>query len=255
MAKQVHGPLGGFVGKLGPLIGYRWRGRWCVRTRPQHVHNPQTPLQMERRHAFGEQVRLAARMAWAVDACLTLEARRAHMTSRNLFVRINQGCFRLGHDGLQVDYAHLQLSRGPVAPAEATSVAVDDDGVLHVGFDRNPLHRRCSAHDEVYLYVYSPSAGGGYLFNPVRRHTGRIDAVLPQWLVAGDICIYLMVKDSKDRWSATTSAPAATDTTGTAGHEEEKNFIPKATSINQTFSCPPAAVTPPPPPRRGDKLR
>ena len=201
--------MGGFIGRLGPVIGYRWRGRWCMRSVPQAVYNPQTPRQMEHRHAFREQVRLAARMAWPLDTCLTLEARREHMTCRNLFMRINQQHFAFSDNELHVDYRRLQLSRGPVAPVAPTAVSFGEGTTLGVDFDRNPTRHRCSPYDEVFLYAYSPCAGRGYLFNPVYRHTGQIRVLLPDYLYQSDTIVYLMVKDVHDRWSATAAMPVA----------------------------------------------
>lgn len=206
MAKQIQGILGGFVGRLGSVIGYRRGQTWCMRTMPLHVANPRTPAQMEHRHAFREQVRLAARMAWPLAMCLTDEARRQHMTCRNLFVRMNQRCFAWegGDEGyLRVDYPRLQLSTGRVAPVAVKEVSLEDGGVLEVRFDRNPLHMRCAAYDEVHLYAYSPSLEQGYLFNPVYRHTGRLCVLLPEWLAASDLQFYLMATDRRGGWSST----------------------------------------------------
>ena len=45
MAKQTNGTLGGFVGKLGPVVGYRWKNVWCVRSQSRIVNNPRTEAQ------------------------------------------------------------------------------------------------------------------------------------------------------------------------------------------------------------------
>ena len=224
MAKQIHGPLGGFVGKLGPLIGYRWRGRWCVRTRPQHVHNPRTEAQQRHRSLFRAEVQLAARMRWPIAMALTDEARRRHMTAQNLFVRLNHGLWKPADNpevpeapdypgcAFEPDYSRLQLSTGRLEAVCGVRAEVDADGVLRVRFDRCRPEQRAYAYDEVFLYAYSPSAGAGYLFNSVYRRTGRIDVLPPDWLQTDDLQLYLMCRSSDGRWSATVHAtPAGVD--------------------------------------------
>ena len=41
----------------------------------------------------------------------------------------------------------------------------DADNVLEVGFEKNPLHLSCSQFDNVYVWVWCPEAGVGYLAN------------------------------------------------------------------------------------------
>ena len=219
MAKQIHGPLGGFVGKLGPLIGYRWRGRWCVRTRPQHVHNPRTEAQQRHRSLFRAEVQLAARMRWPIAMALTDEARRRHMTAQNLFVRLNHGLWQPADNpacAAAPDYSRLQLSTGRLEAVCGVRAEVDADGVLRVRFDRCRPEQRAYAYDEVFLYAYSPSAGAGYLFNSVYRRTGRIDVLPPDWLQTDDLQLYLMCRSSDGRWSATVHAAVDGGNTETA---------------------------------------
>lgn len=44
MAKQAGGFLGGFNGRLGPVVGYRWKNIWCVRSQSNDVRNPHTEI-------------------------------------------------------------------------------------------------------------------------------------------------------------------------------------------------------------------
>ena len=245
MAKQIHGPLGGFVGKLGPLIGYRWRGRWCVRTRPQHVHNPRTEAQQRHRSLFRAEVQLAARMRWPIAMALTDEARRRHMTAQNLFVRLNHGLWQPADNpevpeapdypgcAFAPDYSRLQLSTGRLEAVCGVRAAVDADGVLRVRFDRCRPEQRAYAYDEVFLYAYSPSAGAGYLFNSVYRRTGRIDVLPPDWLQTDDLQLYLMCRSSDGRWSATVHATTA----GTAEERRHHNDYSNPDNHGDNPSC------------------
>lgn len=37
------GILGGFSGKVGPIVGFRWKSNYYIRARAAKVSNPRTP--------------------------------------------------------------------------------------------------------------------------------------------------------------------------------------------------------------------
>ena len=203
MAKATEGFLGGFSGKLGPVVGYQWNGKWCMRTRPDAVRNPRTQAQQEQRALFTEEVRLASHMRWAVTQALTQPARAAGMTAFNLFVSINQPAFSLADGRLAVDYAALQLSMGPVAPVALSEVQASEGTRLEVKFDRNPLHMSSNQYDSVYLYVYAPELELGFLASPVYRREQRLATVLPDMFADTEVHLYAYVVDGQGRTSAT----------------------------------------------------
>ena len=46
------GILGGFSGKVGPIVGFRWKSKYYIRARAAKVSNPRTPKQQEQRGKF-----------------------------------------------------------------------------------------------------------------------------------------------------------------------------------------------------------
>lgn len=46
------GILGGFSGKVGPIVGFRWKSKYYIRARAAKVSNPRTPRQQEQRGKF-----------------------------------------------------------------------------------------------------------------------------------------------------------------------------------------------------------
>ena len=206
MARIDNGIMGGFSGKVGPVIGYQWRGRWCMRARPQRVHNPRTEAQQAHRMVFRDMVRLAGRMRAALAVGLREGARAEGLTECNLFVKINKGRFAEG----TVDYAGLEVSRGPVAPVALTEATVDADGVLHVRFESNPLHLRADANDQVHVYLYCSALQQGLLAQHVYRRTRKLDVALPDEWGGLDWHLYAFVRDSAGRTSNTCYPPTDT---------------------------------------------
>ena len=203
MAKQIDGYLGGFRGKLGPAVGYVWNGVWCLRSRPGRIRNPRTEAQQQHRELFKQEVQLAATMGQALNKGLGKVARSMHMTPQNLFVKASQEAFSLEDNRLAVDYSQLVLSAGPVAPVAFGAPEVREGNVLSISFEKNPLHLRADWCDSVYLYVYCPEFGGGYLTAPVYRKDQRISVVLPGSFAGKEVQLYGFVQDAKGRSSET----------------------------------------------------
>jgi hypothetical protein len=234
MARLDNEFLGGFSGRLGPAVGYGRLGRWYVRALPRQVANPRTEAQQEHRAMFKQEVQLAAQMRWAVNVGMKGVAHQMGLTAQNLFVKANQQAFsaatasqeemsaapyagRMPALQLHVDYPALQVSLGPVAPVAITEATLNEDNVLTVHFEKNPEHRAASAYDSVYLWIYSPAEGKGYLTNAVYRRAKRFDILLPEWLTptpqsfgqppsgrgaSDELHLYAFVQDEEGRCSA-----------------------------------------------------
>ena len=201
MAKMDYGYLGGFRGTLGTAVGYQWNGKWCMRSRPVAVKNPRTEAQQANRTLFAEEVRLAAGMSWAVKKTLTAAARQAGMTSYNLFVSLNQPAFSLADGQLAVDYASLVLSMGPVAPVQFGTLVLEEGSRLSVSFEKNMLLPHAKSYDSVFIYVYSPVRGKGFLTAPVYRRDGRVSVLLPSYLTGQELQVYGFVEDAEGNFS------------------------------------------------------
>lgn len=189
--------MGGYRGKLGPVVGYMWNGIWCVRARPEKVPNPKTQKQVEHRAIFKQEVQLASRMRWAVEEGLNMAAKERHMTGHNLFVKLNQQAFSLVDGELAVDYARLQVAAGGLAPVAFGEPSVSADSVLSVPFAKNPTHGSTDSYDSVKLFLYCPDAGQGYISNGDYRRTQRCALVLPRWMMGHEVHVYGFVRNSK----------------------------------------------------------
>lgn len=203
MAKIENGYMGGFVGKLGPAVGYLWRGKWCVRSLQPSARNPRTEAQQRHRMMFKEEVQLAGYMNWVLRKTLDALALEEHMTACNYFVSRNQHAFSWVDDALSVDWPSLVLSEGPVAPVGFGTPSVEEGNVLSVSFEKNPLHLSSDPFDHVQLYVYCPEMRSGFLSAPVYRRDRRIAVALPDEYRGREVLVWGMVEDAAGRWSET----------------------------------------------------
>ena len=227
MATFHNGIMGPFSGKVGTVVGYLWNGKPCMRAYKRHVANPRTEAQQEHRTMFKQEVQLAAKMRWAVKTTMTEMAREAGMTAYNLFVKVNQGAFGVEYPSaltgtspktgeelevvdvtgsspktgeelrLAVDYSRLILSIGEIPQVELREVDWSADNVLTVRYGQG----RGSSYDHVYLYVYVPELGTGFLSAPSYRRDKRLAVALPDEFAGCSAVVYLMVQSDGGGWS------------------------------------------------------
>ena len=204
MGKTDFGFMAGFSGRLGNLIGYRWRGRMCVRTMPSHYRDARTPEQLQQRALFKAVVQFAAKARQVLKKGMNAVSLDAQMTESNYFMRVNKRCFALAagtQDELQVDYENLLLADGPVAPVAFYEPQMQDETTLSVDFEKNPLHRAVKWEDLVYLVAYCPELGDFDISAPVYRRSNRLTMSLNPYWVGREVHLWGFVVDGKGRAS------------------------------------------------------
>jgi hypothetical protein len=241
MARLDNEFLGGFSGRLGPAVGYGRLGRWYVRALPRQVANPRTEAQQEHRAMFKQEVQLAAQMRWAVNVGMKGVAHQMGLTAQNLFVKANQPAFGAAEGLLQVDYPALQVSLGPVAPVAITEWSVDEENILNVKFDKNPLQlSSANPYDNVYFWLWCPDSGEGYLTNTTYRRAKRMSTLLPQYLEGKELLLYAFVQDERGQCSPTAY-----------GEQNEPEEVPEGRQPLAVGASPQTADATHPEPRKG----
>ncbi|MBP3763699.1 MAG: hypothetical protein J6I49_07475 [Bacteroidales bacterium] len=199
MAKLSQGILGPFSGKVGTVVGYRWKGLECVRGYRREIRYPNTAMQQTEREWFVSMVRFAARARQALLLGLAAQAAERQMTEGNLFVNRNKHCFRNVDGMLQTDYAALTFAVGSAAPVAFRAPQVSADGGLKVDFEKNTQFSRASPEDRVYLYAYCPEAEGGLLSAPTARRTKQLRMALPDAWRGREVHLWGFVVDREGR--------------------------------------------------------
>ena len=201
MGKLQDGFVGGFSGRLGNVIGYNWRGRWCVRSLPADFKDARTDAQLRQRQLFSEMVRFAGRAKRILALGLEAASRNAGVTSSNYFIRINKGCFAMQEGELSVDLPELRLSDGPVAPVAFDAPQLLDEATISIDFEKNPLHRNCSQDDSVFLVAYCPEYKDFDFSDATARRRKQVMLRLNEAWVGKEVHLWGFVVDNARRAS------------------------------------------------------
>ena len=201
MGKASNFVSGGFSGRMGNIVGYQWRGKWCVRSMPTQYRDAKTEYQLAQRALFKATVGFAAKARKVLKLGLRTASLNANMTENNYFMRINKGCFAVANGQLEVDYESLLLSEGPVAPVAFGAPQLLDDTTVSVDFEKNPLHRAVKSNDEVYLAAYCPELDSFALSAPSCRYMGNVELRLHSLMAGKEVHLWGFVVDSAGRAS------------------------------------------------------
>ena len=255
MAKQIGGIGGPYQGKIGNVVGYQWKGKWVTRAVARNFHDAESELQLEQRNRLGSTMSFAARLRDILLLGLKKPALAAQMTEYNYFYHINKGCLKWDGEALEVDYEHLRLSEGPLAPVAFTHVERGETSdELVIDFEKNPEHRNCNSSDKVYVAAVCAERCEAVLALPVYRRMRRITVLLPVHWEGLEVHLYGFVQDTADRTSETVYIGGGTvEEMVEAYREEPEPGLPEATdgqpqvaeSLTQSgtdFSSPETAI-------------
>src|ERR1035437_9032193 len=155
MAKLKESPIGVLIGKLGQVVGSKWKGIAVLRIKSASIANPQTDKQKEQRMRFKMTMRFLQPMTqllrigwknWAVGQT----AFNAAM-SYNVLNAI-QGAY----PNVTVDYPNALVSKGNLPPALNQAAASTVAGTVLFSWTDNSDEVDASATDKNLLLVYNP---------------------------------------------------------------------------------------------------
>jgi hypothetical protein len=222
MGKLYQGIEGPFSGKVGPVVGYMWKSRACIRSYRCHVNYPDTADQQQQRNWFVGMVRFAAQATEALKLGLAQQAAAARMTEGNLFVLKNKQHFHREDDSVTIDYSKLQIAAGSATDVYFHKPRFEQNETIVVDFEKNSLSLKASADDRVYVYIYATGCAQGLLAAPVSRRDKQLRIALPHEWSGQEVHLYGFVVDRDGRASNSTYIGV-----GRVNHYEDRGrYIP-----------------------------
>lgn len=160
MAIIKQGILGGFIGKVGTVIGSTWKGRSVIRAVAQHVHNPRTAAQQAVRARMSLVSRFVSAVNTFVSEGFRNQADSEAITSGNVATRVNLAQAVTGSGtNVDLDYTRVLLSAGSLLNVESPAVTVAASGhsvnvswTNNAGADSDVLDS-----DHVLFCLYNPA--------------------------------------------------------------------------------------------------
>lgn len=155
MGTYRNGALGSFKGKLGNIVGSYWRGIPYMRSRPEHVKDPKSPAQQMQRAKFGLIMAFLKKIKPVLQAGFETEA--TQRTAFNSAASFNLKNAVTGEDpeSLQIDFAALTVTRGPLSPVDSASFESENPGEVIISWQSDTTFGSASEDDEAIILLYN----------------------------------------------------------------------------------------------------
>lgn len=166
MSKNMKGILGAQYGKVGPVVGRKFREENVYSAYQRNVANPRSDAQQTHRARFKVLSILAHDMACGAIYGFRTAAKGTNMSPRNLFQKTNfSHVTATNPTTTNVDYTNLAVSKGGLSTVSFDIPQFDIPAAVKVDWTEfgSPCHR--TANDKVAIYVYCPNAKQGVLKN------------------------------------------------------------------------------------------
>lgn len=199
------GIIGGFAGKVGPVIGSSWKGIPYMKTRPEKVANPRTAGQLDHRGKLVCTIRFLSPLKQFLKAGFCELAVR--MTEFNAAMSYNYHHAVSGsYPEFVIDYPRVLVSRGTLAGALNPQVKAEE-GQLTFTWQNNADNIEVMDTDRVLLLAYHPGRQKAvYLIGGNTRDVGFQQLPIPSLFQEEELHCYLafqnmeMTSASNSQW-------------------------------------------------------
>lgn len=180
MSKNIKGILGDQYGKVGPVVGRKFREENVYSAYQKNVFNPNTEKQQLQRMKFKALSELAHNFACGAIFGFRTAAKGTNLSPRNLFQKTNWPTITASSpDSLNIDYSSMQVSMGALANVFFDAANFDIPNTVSVPFRNVGAPCQRTSNDRAFIYIFCPDAKSGILSGEVKLDDGRIVVETP----------------------------------------------------------------------------
>ena len=155
MATLLRGISGGISGKVGNVIGSKWRGIDYIRSIAPSISNPQTIGQLDHRMRFSLMGKFLGPLCKFLR--IGFRSKAVKMSGFNAAMSYNLANAITGiYPAYEVDFAKVLVSKGPLPGALNPEFISSPAGKISFTWEDNSTDTGASANDLVLLVVYNP---------------------------------------------------------------------------------------------------
>lgn len=180
MSKNMKGILGAQYGKIGPVVGRKFREENVYSAYQKNVFNPRSAAQVNHRLRFRALSILSHDMACGAIFGFRTAAKGTNLSPRNLFQKTNwPSVTATGTGSVNVDYSGIKVSKGGLSNVNFDIPAFDIPSSVVVDFQEFGAPCQRTENDRAYIYVYCPDAKQGILSAATALDEGKVTLPVP----------------------------------------------------------------------------
>ncbi|ARV14149.1 DUF6266 family protein [Polaribacter sp. SA4-12] len=202
MATFQKGILGGFSGKVGNVVGARWRGKNVMRSLPQRGSYTATAKQEEQRLKFKTVIGFLSPLVDILNRYFGSpqgDKSRANLATsyhlKNAVVNLPTGTV--------MDYAKVLISKGDLRGIDGGTVAAAAAQTLNFGWQDNSGQGKATATDELMVVVYAPELNLFYTNVAVAtRDATTASVTLPNFMASLEVEVWASFSKPETNFAA-----------------------------------------------------
>ncbi|RXG13263.1 hypothetical protein DSM03_104163 [Leeuwenhoekiella aestuarii] len=198
------GILGGFSGKVGTVIGSRWRGRNVLRSLPVTSNRPPTEAQLEQRLRFKAAIRFLNPIKSVVSVYFGESQGDKSPANLATSYYIKEVVEPDGTGGFEIDYAKVLISKGDLQSlANPTATAVAGEQIT-LAWDDNSGQGKAEATDTLLAIGCVEGLNQAVIFNDGVQRDATTDTLqFPAYMAGMEIQLYATFITADQKKAAT----------------------------------------------------
>jgi Family of unknown function (DUF6266) len=158
MAILLNGPNGPFSGTLGTGVGYMWKGKAVIRSRPPRSRTCNSPLQIKQQAKFALMHAFLKPLLSLLN--VTYNNLAFQMTGFNKAFSYNvKNAITGEYPNLAIDYSMVLLGRGDLPNVAMPVTLLSSEGKLIFNWKDNSGRGKANAFDKAFVAVYFEETG------------------------------------------------------------------------------------------------
>lgn len=202
MATFEKGILGGFSGKVGNVVGARWRGRNVMRSLPQRGNYTPTEEQLIQREKFKAVIDF-------LNPIKDVESKyfgkkQGDKSAYNLATsyHLKEALIDTG-TGYVIDYPKVMIGKGDLRGIENPSLTAAPAQVLDLSWNDNSGQGNANPLDSLVVVVYAPEPKLYQVYDPAgTREEAAINLPLPAFMSGFEVQVWATFADTSAKVAA-----------------------------------------------------
>ncbi|MBD0822708.1 DUF6266 family protein [Aestuariibaculum marinum] len=175
MATYQQGVLGDFSGKVGTVIGSRWRGKAVLRSLPNKSHKPPTPAQQKQRNRFKCIHSFLTPIKDLLNETFGAPVKSKSRYNLAFSYHLKEATIFNGVDFI-IQYNKVLISMGSLRGFEDVVVETQENQPLKLQWTDNSNQGMAYADDRLLVVAYAPAIKQFACFTPTVQ---RSDSAYP----------------------------------------------------------------------------
>ena len=203
MATLSKGILGGFSGKVGPVVGATWRGMDVIRSRPKSSKRTPSEKQLEQQLKF----KLAISFLQPIKNIQS----RFFGSGSGVKSRVNLAVSYTISEAIQMVaglpeliFNKVLITRGELTSFQNAVLTTQPGGVLHLEWEDNSTQGDAAPKDQVSIVCYCAELNNWEIYEGiVMRSDLMADVTLPAYCLGKTMEVYAFLNNEKQTAAST----------------------------------------------------